>query len=115
MVIANWVDQHGNIAAIFNPDETNLKITPENSNYQLSADWGSYWLHDAQTNIYYYKKPLLKEEYTAVDLFEKFTNPTSRTEDLKLDFMVIVQAVEAESSKASVKAAWGETIAGYLE
>ena len=110
MIIANWVDEDGNVAAILNPDEVNLKISGGNSNYQLSADWGNYWFYDTNTNIYYYKKPLKKTESTA-SLFEKFTSPIQHSEGLKLDFVVLVQAVEA----TSVRTAWGETIADILE
>ena len=114
MIIANWVDEAGNVAAILNPDEVNLKISGGNGNYQLNADWGNYWFYDTITNIYYYKKPLKKTESTA-SLFEKFTSPIQHSEGLKLDFVVLVQAVEAENDKTSVKAAWGETIADILE
>lgn len=114
MIIANWVDEEGNVAAIFYPDETDLEIKPDN-NYKLSADWGTYWFHNEESNIYYYKKILRKGENTVVNLFDEFTNPSPHPEGLKLDFTVLVQAVEAESSKASVTEAWGETIAGQLE
>lgn len=114
MIIANWVDDDGNIAATLNPDEINLKITPENSNYQLNANWGTCWFYDAATNIYYYKKPLLKTELTEVKLFDKFTNPAPHPEGLKLDFSVLVQAVEAESTKSSVTSAWSSAIANQL-
>ena len=114
MIIGNWVDEDGNVAAILNPDEVNLKISEGNTNYQLSADWGSHWFYDTNTNIYYYRKPLKATESTAF-LFERFTRPIPHSEGLKLDFVVLVQAVEAESDKTSVKAAWGETIANGLE
>ena len=114
MIIGNWVDEDGNVAAIFNPDEINLKISQGNSNYQLSADWEDHWFYDENTNIYYYKKVLRKTESTPY-LFEKFTSPTQHSEGLKMDFAVLVQAVEAENNKASLKAAWGETIANILE
>ncbi len=115
MIIANWVDEDGNIAAILDPDEVNLIISEGNSNYQLSTDWRSYWFYDESTNIYYYRKPLNRTESTTVCLFEKFTNPIPHSEGLKLDFYVLVQAVDADRDKASVKAAWGETIANNLE
>jgi hypothetical protein len=54
-------------------------------------------------------------DYNGSCLFEKFTNPVHHTEGLELDFVVLVQAVEAESNKASVTEAWGETVAGMLE
>ena len=114
MIIANWVDAEGNVAAIFNPDEINLKISQGNSNYQLIADWGNHWFYDSDTDIYYYKKRLNNTAST-VNLFNKFTNPIQHSEGLKLDFTVLVQAVEAENSKVSVKGAWGETIAAMLE
>ena len=114
MIIGNWVDEDGNVAAILNPDEVDLKITEANSNYQLSADWGNYWLRDINTNVYYYRKPLRKTESTEC-LFDKFTNPMPHSEGLKLDFVVLVQAVEAEDDKASVMAAWGETVSNGLE
>ncbi len=115
MILGNWVDEEGNIAAIFNPDEINLKITSGNSNYRLNANWETYWFYDAATDIYYYKKPLLKSESTAANLFDQFTNPKPNTEGLKLDFTVLVQAVEAETAKTSVTAAWGNAIAAQLE
>ena len=122
MIIANWVDSEGHVAAIFNPtnvgeqDKVNLTIARENDNYQLESTWADYWHHDGTNNIYYYKKPLTSGQTTAVKLFNKFTNPKKRTnEGLKLDFTVLVQAVEAEADKASVKAAWGELIANQLE
>ena len=115
MIIANWTDDDGNIAATLNPDEINLKITPENSNYQLNANWETNWFYDAATNIYYYKKALLKTERTEVKLFDKFTNPYPHPEGLKLDFSVLVQAVEAESTKSSVTSAWSSAIADQLE
>ncbi len=113
-IIGNWVDEDGNVAAILDPDEVNLKIPEGNSNYQLSTDWGNYWYYDPNTDIYYYRKPLKKSESTTF-LFEKFTNPIQHSEGLKLDFGVFVQAVEAESDKATVTSAWGETIANSLE
>ena len=114
-IIGNWVDEDGNVAAILDPDEVNLKISGGNSNYQLSADWGNHWFYDTDTDIYYYREPLKKTESTAF-LFDKFTNPNpiQHSEGLKLDFVILVQAVEAESDKTSVKAAWGENIASEL-
>ena len=115
LIIANWVDSNGCVAAIFNPADVNLKIEQGNNNYQFDQDWDTYWLYDETMNIYYYKKPLTSGQTTAVKLFDKFTNPKNRTnEGLKLDFTVLVQAVEAEANKASVKAAWGENIANQL-
>ena len=70
--------------------------------------------NDPNTNIYYYRKPLKATESTTF-LFERFTRPIPHSEGLKLDFVVLVQAVEAESDKTSVKDAWGETIANVLE
>ena len=58
---------------------------------------------------------MIKKSESTTFLFEKFTNPIHHSEGLKLDFGVFVQAVEAESDKASVTSAWGETIANSLE
>ena len=113
MIIGNWVDEAGNVAALLDPDEVNLKISRGNSNYLLSEDWENNWFYDESTNIYYYKKSLKRTESTSY-LFEKFKCPTQHSEGLKLDFVVLVQAVEAESDKASVTDAWGETIASKL-
>ena len=113
MIIGNWVDEDGNVAAVLDPDEVNLKISPGNSNYVLSNDWENNWFYDESANIYYYKKPLKRTESTSY-LFEEFKRPKQHTEGLKLDFVLLVQAVEAESDKASVTAAWGETIASKL-
>jgi hypothetical protein len=65
--------------------------------------------------MYYYKKPLLSTKHTDVRLFNKFTNPITHADGLKLDFVVLVQAVEADAGKVSVKAAWGNTIASQLD
>lgn len=113
MIIGNWVDEDGNVAAVLDPDEVNLKISPGNSNYVLSNDWENNWFYDESANIYYYKKPLKRTETTSY-LFEEFKRPKQHAEGLKLDFVLLVQAVEAESDKASVTAAWGETIASKL-
>ena len=116
MIIGNWVDAEGNVAAIFNPEEVDLAITSTNTNYQLASNWGNFWYYDAVNNLYYYKKPLPEGQFTEVKLFDQFTNPKDRTsEGLKLDFVVLVQAVEADADKASAKAAWGDGVAGVLE
>jgi len=109
MIIGNWVDSEGNIAAIFKPEEVNLKKISTNGNYKCATNWNEYWHYDAVNNLYYYKKPLPEGQFTTVKLFDEFTNPKDRTsEGLKLDFVVLVQAVEADADKASAKAAWGE-------
>lgn len=116
MIIGNWVDAEGNVAAIFKPEEVDLAITSTNTNYQLASNWGNFWYYDAVNNLYYYKKPLLEGQFTEVKLFDQFTNPKDRTsEGLKLDFVVLVQAVEADADKASAKAAWGDGVATVLE
>ena len=107
MIIGNWVDEDGNIAAIFDPDEVDLQVSGEN--YQLS----DYWYHDTTTNIYYYKNPLPKTEYTE-NLLITSVPSVQHPEGLKLDIVVLVQAVEAEGDKASVRAAWGD-IADEME
>lgn len=113
LVMANWVDEDGNIAALFNPTEVDLKIA--SSNYERATEWNIYWSYDELTNMYYYKKPLHSTKKTEVKLFNKFTNPITNADGLKLDFVVLVQAVEADAGKVSVKEAWGESIANQLE
>lgn len=108
MIIGNWVDNDGNVAAILNPDEVNLKIS-ERINYKTGDDWENNWFYDVNTNIYYYKKPLTKTEDPAC-LFEEFKNPIQHSEGLKLEFVVLVQAVE----ETSVKDAWGKDITRIL-
>ena len=115
MIVGNWVDEADNVAALFNPNEVNLKITAGNSNYERATNWDTYWLYDETANVYYYKKPLLSTKHTEVRLFNKFTNPITHADGLELDFVVLVQAVEAEADKTSVKAAWGNTVADQLD
>lgn len=115
MILGNWVDADNNVAALFNSDEVNMKITAGNSNYQRATNWDTYWYYDEATNMYYYKKPLLSTKHTDVRLFNKFTNPITHADGLKLDFVVLVQAVEADAGKVSVKAAWGDAIASQLD
>lgn len=122
MIIANWVDEDGNVAALFNPADADnqniidLTIKESNNNYELGQNWSDYWLYDETNNIYYYKAPLGKDATTQVKLFDKFTSPLDRSgEDLKLDFTVLIQAIEAEAGKTSVAAAWGPTIANQLQ
>ena len=114
MIIANWVDSEGNIAAIFYPSEIDLKITASPSNYVKGENWDNNWWYDEDTNIYYYKRPLQKDG-NPIKLFETFTNPKPNTEGLNLDFTVLVQAVEADNNKTYVKTAWGEKIYQILE
>jgi hypothetical protein len=120
MIMGNWVDAEGNVAAIFNPEDdqdlkVDLKVATTNGNYELGTEWRQYWYYDEADNLYYYKEPLVKGESTKVKLFNRFTNPINRTnEGLFLDFVVLVQAVEADAGKASVKAAWGDAIANIL-
>ena len=114
MIIANWVDSEGNIAAIFYPSEIDLKITASPSNYVKGENWDNNWWYDEDANIYYYKRPLQKDG-NPIKLFETFTNPKPNTEGLNLDFTVLVQAVEADNNKTYVKTAWGEKIYQILE
>ena len=115
MIMANWVDEDGNIADILNPDEIDIAISSGNSNYQLAAEWSTYWFYDATTNIYYYKKPLRSATSTEVKLFNRFTNSVTHSEGLTLDFTVFVQAVEADAAKNIVSSMWGNDVASKLE
>ncbi|MBQ5668840.1 MAG: fimbrillin family protein [Peptococcaceae bacterium] len=113
MIIANWVDEDGNVADIIDYQKINIDITTENRNYECDENWSTYWWKEG--NVYYYRKPLFKDETTSVKLFDKFTNPVTHEDGLKLDFSVLVQAVEAESTQSSVTSAWSSAIADKLE
>ena len=115
MIMGNWVDSEGNVAAIFNPqdeqEQVDLIIDANNHNYELASNWEEYWYYDENTHLYYYKGLLEGKKSTDVKLFNKFINPKSRiSEGLYLDFVVFVQAVEVDF----VEEAWGENIANIL-
>ena len=81
MIIGNWVDEEGNIAAILNPDEVNLKIT--SNNYTLGTNWGTYWYYDetytllfaenldGMEKVYIKFDPEIKSEYDYIILYRK--------------------------------------------
>ncbi|MBQ0149804.1 MAG: hypothetical protein KBT08_04210 [Bacteroidales bacterium] len=110
-VVANWYNDKGQIVAPLDAS----KMPTMSKNKWFSAEEGS----ETGCNVlfYYYQDPVDPSQKTSTALIESYTKENAGAAPkagAHLEMNIIMQAVEAEADKASVKAAWGETIANQL-
>lgn len=112
-VVANWVDGTGDVIAPLMGSEIA---------FEKSADFSNYWYYDEESETYYYKYPVAKDQTPVRDLFTRYAKPASPDHSKHnlpasghVEIIVLGQAIEADADKAYVTAAgWNPTAVAWM-
>lgn len=125
-LVGNWINSNGQILASWREDDSyGTFVSSKGSNAKLSEILDDNW-QKAADGFYYYKYYVKPREVLKNNMFNTFTLSSKPHDsegkwegnvDMQIDALeltILVQAVRADSEKASAIAAWGSGNVGFL-
>ena len=125
-LVGNWINSNGQILASWREDDSyGTFVSSKGSNAKLSEILDDNW-QKAADGFYYYKYYVKPREVLKNNMFDTFTLSSKPHDsegkwegnvDMQIDALeltILVQAVRADSEKASAIAAWGSANVGFL-